>query len=93
MEIRPTKERVTAATPTVPSEETPANTLSKPSEKVPSTQPSEAQRVWNPLPLTLSDIKAFISRLIGGTPASSEASKSDTNSKKLGSEQQEQKAQ
>jgi len=86
-------ERTTAATPTVPSEETPADTLSKPSEKVPSSQPAEARRVWNPLPLTLSDIKAFISRLIGGTPASSEASKSDTNSKKLGSEQQEQKAQ
>jgi hypothetical protein len=88
MEIRPTKERVTAATPTVPSEETPANTLSKPSEKVPSTQPSEAQRVWNPLPLTLSDIKAFVSRLTGGTP------KSDNDSpKKSAADQQPQKAQ
>ena len=87
------KERLTAATPTTALEKTPADTLSKPSEKVPSAQPSEARRVWNPLPLTLSDIKAFVSRLTGGTPASSEASKSDTNSKKPASEQQEQKAQ
>jgi hypothetical protein len=86
------KERTTAATPTVPSEKTPADTLSKPSEKVSSAQPSEARRVWNPLPLTLSDIKAFVSRLTGGTPASSEAGSSDANSKKLTSEQQ-QKAQ
>ena len=63
-------ERTTAATPTVPPEETPADTLSKPSEKVPSAQPSEARRVWNPLLLTLSDIKAFVSRLTGGTPKS-----------------------
>src|SRR5262249_6278 len=69
-------------------EKTPADTLSKPSEKVPSTQPSEARRVWNPLPLTLSDIKAFVSRLTGGASASSEASKSDTNSKKPASHQQ-----
>jgi len=87
------KERLTAATPTTALGKTPADTLSKPSEKVPSAQPSEARRVWNPLPLTLSDIKAFVSRLTGGTPASSEASKSDTNSKKPASEQQEQKAQ
>jgi prohibitin 2 len=87
------KERLTAATPTTALEKTPADTLSKPSEKVLSAQPSGAQRVWNPLPLTLSDIKAFVSRLAGGTPASSEASKFDTNSKKPASEQQEQKAQ
>jgi len=82
------KERLTAATPTTALEKTPADTLSKPSEKVPSAQPSEARRVWNPLPVTLSDIKAFVSRLTGGTPASSEASKSDANSKKPASEQQ-----
>src|SRR6516162_6763656 len=86
------KERLTAATPTTALEKTPADTLSKPSEKVPSAQPSEARRVWNPLPVTLSDIKAFVSRLTGGASASSEASKSDINSKKLTSEQQ-QKAQ
>jgi regulator of protease activity HflC (stomatin/prohibitin superfamily) len=81
------KERTTATTPTVPSEETPADTLSKPSEKAPSTQPSEAQRVWTPLPLTLSDIKAFVSRLTDGTPASSETSKSDPHSTKPASDQ------
>ena len=82
------KERLTAATPTTALEKTPADTLSKPSEKVPSAQPSEARRVWNPLPLTLSDIKAFVSRLTGGASASSEASKSDTNPTKPASEQQ-----
>ena len=87
------KERTTAATPTTTLEKTPADTLSKPAEKVPSAQPPEAQRLWNPLPLTLSDIKAFLSRLIEGTPSSSEASKSDTNSKKPATDQQQQKAQ
>jgi regulator of protease activity HflC (stomatin/prohibitin superfamily) len=88
------KQRTTAATPTMPSEKTPADTLSKPSEKMPSAQPSEAQRLWNPLPLTLSDIKAFLSRLTEGTPVSSEASRSDANSKKPATElQQPQKAQ
>jgi len=77
------KERTTAATPTTTLEKTPADTLSKPAEKAPSAQPSEAQRVWNPLPLTLSDIKALLDRLVAGsTPASSEAAKSDTDSKK-----------
>jgi hypothetical protein len=97
---RAPKERTTAATPTMPSEKmpadtlskpsekTPADTLSKPSEKVPSAQPSVAQRMWNPLPLTLSDIKAFVSRLTGGTPASSEASKPDANSTKPATDQQ-----
>jgi regulator of protease activity HflC (stomatin/prohibitin superfamily) len=88
------KERTTAATPTIPSEKTPADTLSKPSEKAPSAQPSEAQRVWNPLPLTLSDLKALLDRIVAGsTPASSEAAKSDTNSKKPATNEQQQKAQ
>jgi regulator of protease activity HflC (stomatin/prohibitin superfamily) len=85
------KERTTAATPTVPSEKMPADTLSKPSEKTPSTQQLEAQRVWNPFPLTLSDIKAWVSRLTGGT--SSDAGGSDTNSNKPASEQQQSRTQ
>jgi SPFH domain/Band 7 family protein len=89
------KERPTAATPTTRWEKTPADTLPKPSEKVPAAEPSEAQRLWNPLPLTLSDIKALLSRLIEGTPASSSSKpeKSDASSTKPAAGQQQQKAQ
>jgi hypothetical protein len=88
------KERTTAATPTMTFEKTPADTLSKPTEKAPSAQPSEAQRAWNPLPLSLADIKAFFARLAAEiTSASSEAPKSDTNAKKPAKDEQPQKTQ
>jgi regulator of protease activity HflC (stomatin/prohibitin superfamily) len=92
------KERPTAATPATTLEKTPADTLSKPSEKTPTRSP-EAQRV---LPLTLSDIEAFIARLARGTPAASDsdqkpatsdAAKSDSNQKPAAAEQQQPKAQ
>ena len=51
------------------------------------------ERLFLTFTLTLlSDIKAFVSHLTGGTRTSSEAGSSDTNSKKPASEQQ-QKAQ
>ena len=77
------KERATAATPTVGAEKTPADTLSKPSEKAPQTQAPEASRFSNPIPLTLSDIEALVSRLTGAVrPAPAETGTSDNNSKK-----------
>jgi regulator of protease activity HflC (stomatin/prohibitin superfamily) len=87
------KERTTAATPSPPlektpttplekipappSEKTPADTLSKPVEKTPSTQPPEAQRLYS-FPTSLSDIKAMLSPLTGTTPPASNAGKPDS---------------
>jgi regulator of protease activity HflC (stomatin/prohibitin superfamily) len=77
------KERTTAAPPTVSAEKTPADTLAKPSEKVPSSQPPEASRFSYPIPLTLSDIEALVSRLTGAVrPAPAETGTSDSNSQK-----------
>jgi regulator of protease activity HflC (stomatin/prohibitin superfamily) len=86
------KERTTAATPspplektpttppekipTTPLEKTPADTLSKPAEKTPSTQPPEAQRSYS-FPTSLSDIEAAFSRITGNTPPASNAGKPD----------------
>src|SRR5208337_3731581 len=56
------KERTTAAPPSPAPEAVPANTLTKPVEKTPSAQPPEAQRYSYPVPLTLSDIEAMVSR-------------------------------
>jgi regulator of protease activity HflC (stomatin/prohibitin superfamily) len=88
-ENKPPKERPTAATPATALEKTPPDTLSKPSEKTP-TRPSEAQRV---LPLSLPDIEALITRLTRGTPAASDAGKSDSNQKPAAADEQQPKAQ
>jgi regulator of protease activity HflC (stomatin/prohibitin superfamily) len=61
------KERTTAATPTTSSEKLPADTLPKPSEKTPTTQPPEAPRISYSFPTSLSDIEAMFSRLTGTT--------------------------
>ena len=63
------KERTTAAGPATPSEKIPADTLAKPSEKVPSTEPQEAERFS--YPVTLSDIEAFLARLVRAISPSS----------------------
>jgi prohibitin 2 len=74
------KERTTAATPATSSEKVPADTLPKPSEKTPSTQPPEAPRISYPFPTTLSDIEAMFARLTGAMrPASSETGKPDSD--------------
>jgi prohibitin 2 len=59
------KQRSTAAPPSPALDTVPADTLTKPVEKTPSTQPSEAQHYSYPVPLTLSDIEAMVSRLTG----------------------------
>jgi regulator of protease activity HflC (stomatin/prohibitin superfamily) len=84
------KERTTAATPSASSDKVPADTLAKPSEKTPSTQPPEAPRISYPIPMSLSDIEAVFSRLTGAMrPASSEIGKPDSDpSKKPAAEQQ-----
>ena len=88
----PPKERTTAATPTAVSEKLPANTLSQPSEKTPPTQPPEAQQISNPLPTSLSDIEALISRITGTVrPTPVETGTPDNNpSKKSAPEKQHQ---
>ena len=70
-EIEP-KERTTAVPPSAPLEQTPADTLAKPSEKTPSAQAPQAQPLF---PTSLSDIKDMVSRLTGATPPASDASK------------------
>jgi regulator of protease activity HflC (stomatin/prohibitin superfamily) len=84
------KERTTAATAAASSEKVPADSLSKPSEKTPSTQPPEAPRFSYPFPTSLSDIEAMFSRLTGAMgSALSEIGKLDSNaSKRPAAEQQ-----
>jgi prohibitin 2 len=84
------KERTTAATPAMSSEKVPSDTLTKPSEKTPSTQPPEAPRYSYSLPVTWSDLEAIFSRLIGASPsAPTETGKLDSNpSKKPAAQQQ-----
>jgi regulator of protease activity HflC (stomatin/prohibitin superfamily) len=85
------KERTTAATPATAAEKVPADTLSKPSEKTPATQPPEAQRLSYPIPLSLSDIEAMFSRLAAAVrPAPAETGKPDGNSAKKPAAQQQQ---
>jgi regulator of protease activity HflC (stomatin/prohibitin superfamily) len=66
------KERPTAASPATPSEILPSDTLPKPSERVPPTQPPEAPRLFSyPFPTSMSDIEAMFARLTGALrPAS-----------------------
>jgi hypothetical protein len=68
-------------------EKIPAETLTKPVEKTPSTQPLEAQRLF---PTSLSDIEEAFSRITGAMrPPSSETVPPDRNSpKKPAAEQQ-----
>jgi regulator of protease activity HflC (stomatin/prohibitin superfamily) len=84
------KERTTAATPAMVSEKVPADTLTKPSEKTPSTtQPPEAPRYSYSFPITWSDLEAVFSRLIEVTRPQSDTVKPDGNpSKKPAAEQQ-----
>ena len=78
------KERATAPSPTVPLEQTPAAGLTKPAEKPPekaAEKPSAAapQEPRASLPSTLSDIDAFLSRLIRpGEPKTEPAAKQKT---------------
>jgi regulator of protease activity HflC (stomatin/prohibitin superfamily) len=85
------KERTTAAPPAIAPEKTPADTLSKPAEKMPpasaeranSTPPQEAARYSYPIPLTLSDLEALVSRLTAAArSAAGEPGGSDQNSQK-----------
>jgi regulator of protease activity HflC (stomatin/prohibitin superfamily) len=83
------KERTTAATPTTSSEKMPADTLPKPSEKTPTTQPPEAPRISYPFPTSLSDIEAMFSRLTGATrPTPADTVKLDSNPSKKPAAQQ-----
>jgi hypothetical protein len=93
----PAKERTTAAPPAVATEKTPPDTLSKPSEKMPptsaekakSSQPQEAPRYSYPIPLSLSDLEALVSRLTAAVrSATGETGSSDQNSQKQPPEQQ-----
>ena len=87
---KPPKERPTAAIPAKTLEKTPANTLAKPSEKPPAPQQAEASRFSNPIPLTLSDIEALVSRLTGAArSAPPKTSTPDPNSPKKPSAEQE----
>jgi regulator of protease activity HflC (stomatin/prohibitin superfamily) len=84
------KERTTATTPSPSVEKLPSDTLTKPSEKTPSTQPPEAPRYSYSLPITWSDLEAVFSRLIELTrPAPPDTVKSNGNSsRKPAAEQQ-----
>jgi regulator of protease activity HflC (stomatin/prohibitin superfamily) len=72
------KERTTAASPTMPSEKTPAAGLVTPPEKIPaaksctpSANSSESPRsLW---PLSLSDLEAYLSRIVRLTGPKTEA--------------------
>jgi regulator of protease activity HflC (stomatin/prohibitin superfamily) len=63
-------------------EKTPSDTLTKPAEKTPSTQPPEAQHFSYPFPLTLSDIEAIFSRLMGESPSTPAATGQSDSSKR-----------
>ena len=71
----PPKEKTSA-------EKTPSDTLTKPAEKTPYTQPPEAQHFSYPFPLTLSDIEAIFSRLMGGSPSTPAATGQSDSSKR-----------
>jgi regulator of protease activity HflC (stomatin/prohibitin superfamily) len=62
------KEKTTAAASSTSTDKVPSDTSTKPSQKTPSTQPPEAQPYSYPFPLTLSDIEAIFSRLMGASP-------------------------
>jgi hypothetical protein len=68
------KERATAPAPAVPLEQTPAAGLTKPAEKPPAAAPQEPRAS---LPSTLSDIDAFLSRLIRPAEPKTEQNKTE----------------
>jgi hypothetical protein len=71
------KESTTAAGPTVPLEKTPAAALATPTEKIPlagsgtpsATTPEGSHSLW---PLSLSDIEAYLSRIVRQTEPKTE---------------------
>ena len=76
------KERTTAASPSPALEPMPADTLSKPVEKTPATQPTEAPHISYSLPSTLSELEALLGQLAGAKPATPpEAAPSDAGAK------------
>jgi hypothetical protein len=71
------KERTTAAPPSPALETVPADTLAKPAEKTPATQPPEAPPTYS-LPTSLSELEALLARLVGvKQPAPTETAPSD----------------
>ena len=76
------KERTTAASPSPALEPMPADTLSKPVEKTPATQPTEAPHVSYSLPSSLSELEALLGQLAGAKPAAPrEAAPSEAGAK------------
>jgi prohibitin 2 len=59
------KERKTAAPPSPALETVPADSLTKPAEKTPDTQPPEAPHISYSFPTSVSDIEAILARLVG----------------------------
>jgi prohibitin 2 len=83
------KERATAPSPAVPLEQTPAAGLTKPAEKPPAAAPQEPRAS---LPSTLSDIDAFLSRLIRPAEPKSEQNKTEPAAKQKTEAQSKQPA-
>jgi len=82
------KERTTAASPSPALEAMPADTLSKPVEKTPATQPTEAPHVSYSLPISLSELEALLGQLAGAKPAAPpEAAPTDAGTKPAPAEQ------
>ena len=76
------KERTTAASPSPALEAMPADTLSKPVEKTPATQPTEAPHISYSLPSSLSELEALLGQLAGAKPAAPrEAAPSEAGAK------------
>ncbi len=72
------KERKTAAPPSPALETVPADTLTKPAEKTPDTQPPEAPHISYSFPTSVSDIEAMLARLVGAKqPAPAQAAPPD----------------
>jgi len=82
------KERTTDASPSPALEAMPADTLSKPVEKTPATQPTEAPHVSYSLPSSLSELEALLGQLAGAKPAAPpEAAPTDAGTKPAPAEQ------
>jgi regulator of protease activity HflC (stomatin/prohibitin superfamily) len=72
------KERKTGAPPSPALETVPADTLTRPAEKTPATQPPEAPHVSYSFPTSVSDIEAMLARLVGAKqPAPAQAAPPD----------------
>src|SRR5271166_2360229 len=82
------KERTTAAPPSPAPETVPADTLSKPVEKMPATQPPEAPHISYSFPTSVSDIEAMVSRLTGPSPPPDTGSSASPSAKRPAAEQQ-----